>query len=169
MDFETPKACKLAHDQIELVAQKVREATGYELDGNLEDVVKKLGGTIQYYSASESEQFVHGSIQVRGKKDFSIFLPSFTGRLRDRFTIAHELGHYFLHSLQGKLAIQAERAGTGPIEQEANTFAAGLLMPEQRMRDLYKEFKGQYLPISSRLGVSPRAIQVRLKILELEE
>lgn len=57
---------------------------------------------------------------------------------RQRFTIAHELGHYLLHSLIGvrmDVAVQAKyrnarsSEGVDPEEIEANTFAAELLMP----------------------------------------
>lgn len=62
---------------------------------------------------------------------------------RQRFTIAHELGHHFLHkdtplfvNKKGGLASQIyhrdEQSSTGEIrkEREANAFAAALLMPE---------------------------------------
>ena len=54
-----------------------------------------------------------------------------------RFSVAHELGHYFLpghpeHVFSGEKVIHESRAGFGsgdPIELEADHFAAGLLMP----------------------------------------
>lgn len=57
---------------------------------------------------------------------------------RQRFTIAHELGHFLLHSLSEvrmDVAVQAmyrnarSSEGVAPEEIEANTFAAELLMP----------------------------------------
>lgn len=64
---------------------------------------------------------------------------------KHRFTVAHELGHFFLHE---KLEAHDENAGTlswyniehhaqrGIQEYEANDFASELLMPEK----LFKEF-----------------------------
>lgn len=66
---------------------------------------------------------------------------------RQRFTIAHELGHFFLHSdiLQQGAHVdtmitmlkrdQAAALGTVNIEVEANQFAAELLMPKKLIRE----------------------------------
>jgi len=61
--------------------------------------------------------------------------------VRKRFTIAHELGHYELHKHEMGLFIDKQfvvefrnqNSSTGEIrkEQEANAFAASLLMPEK--------------------------------------
>lgn len=65
-----------------------------------------------------------------------------------RFSIAHELGHYFLaghpeHVFSGGKGIHESRAGFGSrdqIELEADHFAAGLLMPSH----LFKPEAGRY-------------------------
>lgn len=63
---------------------------------------------------------------------------------RKNFTIAHELGHYFLsHSLkQGTFycfdnQIVEEGIYKDPIEQEANHFATCFLMPEQKIKSAF--------------------------------
>lgn len=67
---------------------------------------------------------------------------------RKRFTIAHELGHLFLHKNavnydQGGIMLFRDghsSEGTDHREVQANRFAAELLMPEQDIRqDLAKE------------------------------
>ena len=64
---------------------------------------------------------------------------------RQRFTIAHELGHFVLHQHDEvhidravvKLRDRTSSKGEDPEEVEANGFAAELLMPEQFLtRDL---------------------------------
>tara|TARA_Y100000114_G_scaffold155435_1_gene179602 strand:- start:11536 stop:12066 length:531 start_codon:yes stop_codon:yes gene_type:complete len=63
---------------------------------------------------------------------------------RQRFTIAHELGHLFLHKNEsvsydqgGMMLFREEHAGNGgdAKEVEANKFAAELLMPEAELRE----------------------------------
>jgi Zn-dependent peptidase ImmA (M78 family) len=63
---------------------------------------------------------------------------------RKHFTIAHELGHYFLlHQLKqnafycSKNEIVEEGLWKDPIEQEANYFASCLLMPEEKVRNAF--------------------------------
>lgn len=58
-----------------------------------------------------------------------------TYRSRRRFTLAHEFGHYVLHSKDDKREfIDASetmfRSGTNDFEVEANHFAASILMPK---------------------------------------
>ncbi|MBE6906382.1 MAG: ImmA/IrrE family metallo-endopeptidase [Ruminococcaceae bacterium] len=63
---------------------------------------------------------------------------------RRNFTIAHELGHYFLaHSLYTNNffcsdgEIVEENLASAPIEREANYFADCLLMPEDKVKSAF--------------------------------
>jgi hypothetical protein len=60
---------------------------------------------------------------------------------RQRFTIAHELGHWVCQCLEGTVQpvyCRAEEVGVDPqakaLEREANIFAANLVMPELAVR-----------------------------------
>ena len=62
--------------------------------------------------------------------------------VRQRFTIAHELGHWICQCLEGSSASSPSTAGPRTsmsetarlAEREANVFAAELLMPEEQVR-----------------------------------
>ncbi len=63
--------------------------------------------------------------------------------VRQRFTIAHELGHFFLHRASSTVFVDAapiffrdesSSNGSQREEIEANAFAAELLMPEDAIR-----------------------------------
>lgn len=63
---------------------------------------------------------------------------------RKHFTIAHELGHYFLqHQLHqnsifcNNKDILEQGHQSNPIEREANYFASCLLMPEEKVRNTF--------------------------------
>lgn len=70
---------------------------------------------------------------------------------RRRFTICHELGHWRLHREPGqqtlfcrKSAVDEEESnpkGFPPMEDEANRFAAALLMPRHLMREHYERLR----------------------------
>jgi len=110
---------------------------------------------------------------------------------RLRFTVAHELAHYFLHrDLPQKehfaslpdFARWTENYGGRKytVEQEANEFAGRLLVPETRLRALFDEFAVEaerLVPnfmqsgslrdkfaerVAPRLGVNAQVIAVRL-------
>jgi Zn-dependent peptidase ImmA (M78 family) len=82
---------------------------------------------------------------------------------RQRFTIAHELGHWVCQVLEGDaepVYCRAEDVGLDPVakalEREANVFAAELLMPEEAVRAA-----GRDAPVG-RFGVSGEAMAWRL-------
>lgn len=80
------------------------------------------------------------------------------GKGRDRFTAAHELGHYLMHR---DLPIQFHRAGTlaayKDSEWQANTFAGALLMPRSGLMTCRSIDE-----VSVRFQVSPDAARVQL-------
>src|SRR5690606_28354816 len=84
------------------------------------------------------------SMVVRNAKDFTIYIPPFTSERRDRFTIAHELGHYFLHYRIPKLSKEVTfgRTGGTASETQANVFASNLLMPKSRFQKVHCEVNG---------------------------
>lgn len=90
-------------------------------------------------------------------------------RVRQRFTVAHELGHYFLgHG--GKSF--AEPGGRSRREREAERFAACLLMPEAWVRRYWAIYAANYENRLSVLAdlfrVSPTAFKHRVKELGLK-
>jgi Zn-dependent peptidase ImmA (M78 family) len=135
-------------------------------------LVKNLGGEIIVKSTTETgDQTEDGAIEVRKEQEFTIYLSPFTGPLRDRFTIAHELGHYFLHSKVGKKRIRVPRAGGGREEWEANWFAAGFLMPEEMFRkewgNCHGNCHGNIGMIASKFAVSTFTTRRRAQELGL--
>jgi Zn-dependent peptidase ImmA (M78 family) len=111
-----------------------------------------------------------GSVYVHALCDLDVVLPTVTSQRRDQFTVAHELGHYFLHSDQGRVPIVAYRLPArerGRTEWEANWFAAGLLMPAQAFREALLQH-GKHIPaVADCLNVSVQAAQVRAQVLGL--
>ena len=99
----------------------------------------------------------------------TIFIPHHTSARRDRFTKAHELGHYFLHYLYPKVSGEARfgRGARDRAETEANVFASALLMPSEQFKRAYAEVGGDVWQLASRFDVSPRAAEVRAEVLGL--
>lgn len=92
---------------------------------------------------------------------------------RKAFTIAHEIGHYILHEDKAqetffrKDLIFVDKE-TKPMEQEANCFAASLLMPRGVVTRYFALVKDtQYL--AELFNVSYSAMRLRLKNLDLIE
>ena len=100
----------------------------------------------------------------------AIVLNGADGSRRQRFTIAHEIGHFVLHPAR----CRPERGGTvneaGRMEErEADAFAAELLMPEHLVRDAAREQGLDVTRLADRFEVSRKAMQTRLRSLGLIE
>lgn len=131
--YAEPKRTGLSKSEVESFAEDVASVIDYEPEMSLEDVATRLGGNLHY--ADPHGFGDDGSIYVHGQADFDLILSEFTSGRRDRFTLAHELGHFSLHSKFGQTPLIAHRFGTGPVEWEANWFAAAFLMPTEKVRE----------------------------------
>lgn len=107
-----------------------------------------------------------------------ILINSDKPRARRRFTIAHELGHLALgHLLGGQVIVDETVGGKSPEEKQANTFAAGLLMPAEGVRGAVKRLMQRLenppnpldwiVWLAASFGVSEQAAAYRLINLRL--
>jgi Zn-dependent peptidase ImmA (M78 family) len=113
----------------------------------IEKLTKDLGITIQKEMADDE---LSGFLYRNREHNFTVIgVNAGHAETRQRFTIAHEIGHFFLHELdeihidREKVGVQVwrrneeSRQGTNSQEVEANLFAAELLMPSRFIsRDL---------------------------------
>jgi Zn-dependent peptidase ImmA (M78 family) len=106
---------------------------------NVEAIAEKLKINIEH---DDLDDDVSGFLILK-KNNHTIVVNENHPSNRQRFTIAHEIGHFVLHANNGKeLFIDKKYArdinsSTGEIneEMEANSFAAELLMPAQMLKD----------------------------------
>ena len=87
---------------------------------------------------------------------------------KERFLIAHELGHIFLGHIQNHEKMY--RANVGQLNYEANEFAANLLMPKSEFIDaVYDNLDSDgycdLVSLSKIFGVSLSAVKARGKFL----
>lgn len=158
--------CNLMKQQVDDYAAKATSVLGFRPGDDIISLVQQLGGRIHYIdlldaAADEDTIFVHGH------SDFDIILSSISSPNRDRFTIAHELGHYLLHSRQGAIPLVAARSGSNRAEWEANWFAAGFLMPAREFAAAFRSGK-RVFELASAFAVSEAAAAVRIKALGLK-
>lgn len=93
---------------------------------------------------------------------YVIFVNSKHRLTRRRFSVAHELGHFYLH--RGlRLAFTHHSRHRGRLEREADRFAAELLMPEKYVRELSKQI--DFEEMVRRFEVSAAAMRRRLNEL----
>lgn len=147
------------YQKIELQARRVLRKSGvYEPPVPVQQIAQDLGIHVRYQPMKGDSDV--SAVLKRDEGVAIIGVNSSHAPHRQRFSIAHELGHYFLHSddelfidfasmIQGKrshyrnsLSSQAKNRE----EMDANAFAAALLMPRsmvERKLDEYLEEQPQ--------------------------
>ncbi|HHW50679.1 MAG TPA: ImmA/IrrE family metallo-endopeptidase [Pseudoclavibacter sp.] len=159
-------------------ARNLLAAADYPLPINVEAIAHRLGISVRM---QELEEHVSGVLVIKGASAV-IGVNGAHHLHRQRFTIAHEIGHYQLHRTSAQLFVDAapvffrdgrSAEGVNAQEIEANAFAAELLMPEAMLRDLFQRqpvdvFDDAALRrLASQFGVSPQALAIRLTKLGL--
>jgi Zn-dependent peptidase ImmA (M78 family) len=133
------------------------------------ELSKKLDIVIKYAPSTEFSGLLY-------RKDGQAFMAinNKDPEVRQRFTIAHEIGHYFLHP-QKHTFVEFRDNGTtaprSPKEIHANQFAAALLMPR---KNLLKDIAGYQETgitdavihaLAERYQVSEKSMNYRLRNL----
>ena len=112
--------------------------------------------------------------EVRGQCKPVIFVNQNHHLNRQRFTIAHELGHYVKRKAEGRDLGQYvdhrdidSSLGANDDERWANAFAAELLMPVDDFRRSAKANNDPFY-LSGRYQVSEEAVRVRARVLKVD-
>lgn len=97
---------------------------------------------------------------------FTIYLPSDTTVRKDRFIIAHCIGHVTIHATPGRDPVWF-RYARGLHESEADRYAFELLMPDDDYMSVYDRTDGDLAMISDLFEVSRTAAETRARMLGL--
>jgi Zn-dependent peptidase ImmA (M78 family) len=104
---------------------------------------EQLGVTVFFAEFDEASRGVSGFYDP---EDLTIYVNKNDPPVRQTFTIAHELGHHLMHaewakSSDYKVLMRNTEVAQDPYEQEANAFAAHLLVPADMLKS-YKSLAG---------------------------
>lgn len=144
---------------------------------DVEALIQKIGISFSFEPMPEGKS---GLIRKELNGRFTIKINSNEGRQRQRFTAAHELGHYFMHrhllEAGGEHAdrlFDGEINPSGPLtylhETQANRFAAETLMPKSEIKRLFDPLTLNYEELSAAFEVSPKAMAWRIYNLGLAD
>ncbi len=133
---------------------------------NAFEIAERMGIKLRYYVPKGNLVEASGFFDIKSQ---TIYVNSEDAPHRQLFTVAHELGHFLLNHAQedyGVLLRLATPIDKDPFEQEANAFAANLLVPQHMLKKILKEYPSTRNDLNSlaRLfGVSRDVIKFRLK------
>lgn len=134
--------------RVEQIARKYRTRDPFEM-------IKGMNVILVYYPL----EGVHGFYQYFQRNNI-IYLDERLSKNEQRFVLAHELGHMFLHKKANAIFMDTRtQFNTDKFELEANTFAIDLLLPDSLLEE-YKEFTVEQ--ISRLTGYHKRLIELRI-------
>lgn len=167
----------------------LKRAGALSVPVNLEKVAMFLGANVH---EQVLEDQVSGALVIKDRAKH-ILVNSTHHVNRQRFTIAHELGHLTIHASEvdqlfvdtqirvyqrrgesGSAAYHSEGSTTTPEqERQANAFAAALLMPAELLKIRVDQNmlvdEHDIAVLSREFGVSEQAMYIRLQRLNLVE
>ncbi len=162
-----------SHAKIDEVASRLSQSWDYVPGSDIAEWVRtKLHGRV--FPETSETRLEYGYLRVPGAPSdegktakLDIVLSPYTGEFHNRFTIAHELGHYFLHCLaQNREELVIEREGRNRAETEANWFAEAFLMPREIFVESWNEAEGSIPALIHRFKVAADVITIRYESLK---
>ena len=158
-EMKSAKPVNLSFTAIEEIADKFATKVNYTPDGDLHKIVKSLRGVINNKSVVDTGISSISEIGVTPDNDpnFIISLAPFSFPLLERYAIAHELGHFCLHSEFGEKELEAPNNHAHAdlvAEQEAGDFAQAFLIPKSQL-DTFLEGKKE---------VTPQAVAAKFRV-----
>lgn len=149
----------------ELAKQALKKSACHESPVNVEQVAKSVGLEVISFP-------FHPKISGVLKKEQGIIaINKSHNPLRQRFTTAHELGHFLLgHGMEDitdDREVDESFEKTDLKEREANLFASSLLMPADWVKEAVKINGLDIDKLSSLFDVSKQAMTIRLLALKL--
>lgn len=149
-------------EKIEEIVQSFQE----EAPVKIFDLARALG--IEVYRTSKLPDDVSGCIQKEEDDSYVIFTNKGEPTNRRRFTAAHELAHYILHRdliEDGIVDDTLYRSKlSGPLEREANVYAAALLMPRHLILKAIEDGAKSTEELAEKFRVSEAAMSIRIGI-----
>lgn len=136
----------------------------------LQDLISQKYPDIEVRYVTMSDDAVSGSLFEENKK-WIIAINKKHAPQRQKFTMAHELGHYLMHrddgvQFQDIVFFRTSESKSNSIEYAANEFAANLLMPEEEMRNFIDNENVKKLSdLANIFGVSANAVSYRVQKL----
>ena len=170
MTWTAPEPLMVGKSAVDRFAQDLASKLSFDPGADIELLVTRLGGRITV-DANSVDDVDGGSIVASSLRDFRISISPYTSLVRDRFTIAHELGHLFLHfpKMKERLPNATMRAtrwidksdrNQQRAEWEANWFAAGFIMPRDKFAEAFKTSSPEQLAKMFKVSLSAANVRI---------
>jgi len=159
----------ITKDYIEQVSKIIHKEFKIENQIQIDPVTiaEEFGFTV-FKSTFDSDN-ISGMV-INSNEEKSIYINKNAPLNRQRFTVAHELGHIILHHEPNEKSYKEvdfrTNSGFDVRESQANSLAAALLMPRKKANEIWKKLK-DIDDFADAFKVSKQAASIRLENLRL--
>lgn len=161
---------------IQSFADYVREVIGSSqlTFDNLREFITAQGGTLEFFDASQTKE--KESVTKTAVDAFTIKLKQANSEIPHKLSLAHEIGHLMLHMKLGTDAWNDIAVGTAYTlkytvcsisEDEANEFAAALLLPEKNFTQAVRDAAADLKKLAERFQVDESIVYYRGRSLNI--
>lgn len=147
---------------IDRVIEEITLTTGLSYpENNLLEIAKRLNIEVAFVNFGDESGEIRGFIKKGNKNEKSQILLNQAESLSDRtFTLAHELGHHFLHDgdqyFRDTYTVNLDSL-EAEMQIEANYFAANFLMSKEKFQEVLTRTQDARI-IADYFGVSESAV-----------
>lgn len=166
----------MEYKEIERLAIGQYQSTGGLIPVPVVDIAKKLKLSVYEIDMPAIEGIIpSGVLNKLEDKNWAIILNEKEKHTRKRFSIAHEVGHFLIHknkpfvdNFSAGETFYRDGFGDEQSEKEANFFAANLLMPAEKVKEIWA-LSSNPSEMAGKFDVSEVSMTFRLKNLRLIE
>lgn len=132
---------------------------------NLSEIIKSKFFTYHEFTPSINNKTNNllGAVEYNSKK---IYVNAEMPANERHFTLAHEIGHIFIHPQENQIDLRVSNPEKCDKESEANVFAYELVMPLFKFIKAYKEFNGDIYSLSECFFVPEKNVRKRIEFLQ---
>lgn len=148
-------------------AEQFASASGIRELDNFEQAIRLLGGRVSRLSLEEWSSAVPPVVySCDGQQHgFSVAIPAFSPAL-EKFLLGSALGHWILHTAEGRRELSVSRGETSFVAQEALWFSLCILLPDELFIAAASRKGVEDEVLSALFKIPPTLLSIKRKILQ---
>lgn len=164
MSIANPPPLGLEYNAVVEVVDKISAHTGLRTVDDFERLLCAMGGQIERVESQKWSAADSISLRVAGPKNFTAYLPATPSGL-DRMLLACALGHYVLHSGEGRTASKIYRFCKDQTSLEGLWFGMSVVIPDAAFEVALAADHLDDAVVAGLFNVPPQLVGLKRKIV----
>lgn len=130
MTLSPPQALGLNYGSLVALVETIAQKTALRTLATFDPLIIGMGGQVTHVPAVQWSSPKSNFLEVRGPRDFTVYLSSDVSSLH-RMLLACALGHYILHTREGRLPTAFARFAKDAATLEGLWFGMSVVIPDE--------------------------------------